>query len=80
MASTRGQGPALPCTDLAGILDSQRSGQLQDPEPRVKGLQMNMFTDVQNQPAKTKRVLQFPLSGVVVQGFDHVRALLTLIC
>lgn len=61
MASIRGQGPALPCTDPAGILDSQRNSQLQDPEPRIDGLQMNMYRCSKR---KSKSKIVVPISIV----------------
>lgn len=55
MASTRGQRPALPFTDPPGILNSQRNSQLQDPEPRIEGLQMNVYR-CSKQKSKSKSV------------------------
>lgn len=52
----------------------QKSGPLQDSEPRVKGLQMIMFTDVQSL-LSLNVPFQFPVSGVTVQEVRHISTL-----
>lgn len=76
MASIRGQGPALPCTDPAGILDSHRNSQLQDPEPRIEGLQMNVYR-CSERKSKSKSVV--PISIVWVSGPGWVSAYLDML-
>lgn len=68
MASVRGQGPALPCTDLEECPTAGRRAQGWE-------LQIIMFTDVQSL-LSLNVPFQFPVSGLAVQGVRLVSAFL----